>query len=131
MTVETSLNICPFCFLSHLLKLPGVKHSCVISIFKKKTSFKDCLPSLAKLILRAVILIYCIHFPSYSLLSLLKSYIFLQNPMKLPLKTNSSVQCVYLLLLLLFNISKTFNFLTVLITVFLLVPVTPSCQTFF
>lgn len=79
MTMETCLNIHSFYFLSHLLNLPGIKHSYISFIFKTKQNFPHnnvFLPSVAKLISWAIIFIYCIHFSFYSLLIPLKSLEF-------------------------------------------------------
>lgn len=96
MTMETCLNIHPFCFLSQILNLPVIKHGYVSPYFKNKEKSPQktinflhwivLLPSLAKFISKAIILIYCINFSCHSLLIPLKRYIFYTTTMKVALK---------------------------------------------
>lgn len=69
MTMETWLNMHPSCFVSQL-NLPAINMVMFHPSSKTKT-FLHCnvfFPSLAKLISKAVILIYCVYFPFHSLL---------------------------------------------------------------
>lgn len=132
MTMETWLNMHPSYFVPQL-NLPAI-NMVMFHPSSKAKNFLHCnvfFPSLAELIWKAVILTYCVYFPFHSLLIPIKSYIFLchLNETCSAKDQQCLIQCVSLLLLLLFNISKSFNLFTALLqTLFLLNSMTSFCQ---